>query len=879
MKQVAYFVLPQITNNMDLPQTKLSKREWDNLEIPVSASEKKILKLIHDGFSNINIVSNDHKSLYSFTKIERNESTEIMLYEKYFKETMSNSINKYGKTIETNNMYNIPNTNESRPNKGDQKSLKNADLIRIQNLDTTIKENKQYIFEFILVSLFHDLLKGIHKKTNIYTCHLYTIVQLRKSSIYNINKHVLGVMQPYLDYVADNTDATKMIRRSYEYIEQNNYLLKYQDNCLFQHQKDLFTQFSPQSDPTKFQPSLTLYTAPTGTGKTLSPIGLSNHYRIIFVCIARHIGLALAKSCISIEKKIAFAFGCNSKEDIRLHYFSAVEYTKHRKSGGIYKVDNSIGTNVEVIICDIHSYLIAMEYMLEFNDKQRIITYWDEPTITMDYETHHLHSTIQNNWIRNKIPSVVLSCATLPSENEMKPVYEAFYNKFETASIHYISSYDCRKSIPILNKQGRPVLPHYLYSNYDDLRKCLMYCRNNKTLLRYLDLQEVIKIILFVNEQHFLEKSLQINEYFGNYLEDINMNSVKCYYLDILLSVSKEQWGIIHSYFSGVHLSRFNGHIIKQNSLPTTIGSQPKNNTGLPISRTQSVSLHHSNVTKKENNTSGLLVTTSDAHTLTDGPTLFLCEDVNKIGMFYIQQTNIPDSVLDDVLHKVNKNDQIAREIQDLEQQIEAFEAKKNGTNNDNDKKKYKNSDHMTNESRKCQTQIDKLRKNIRIVSLDPVYLPNSVQHQQLWNYIGSINERSFVANIDEQSIRDIMALPIKNVLKILLLLGIGLFMEDTHIQYKEIIKRLAYNQQLYMIIASSDYIYGTNYQFCHGFIGKDLHNMTQQKTIQALGRFGRNNIQQDYTIRFRDDSLLYKLFEKQDTELETINICKLFGA
>ena len=99
MKQVAYFVLPQITNNMDLPQTKLSKREWYNLEIPVSASEKKILKLIHDGFSNINIVSNDHKSLYSFTKIERNESTEIMLYEKYFKETMSNSINKYGKTI------------------------------------------------------------------------------------------------------------------------------------------------------------------------------------------------------------------------------------------------------------------------------------------------------------------------------------------------------------------------------------------------------------------------------------------------------------------------------------------------------------------------------------------------------------------------------------------------------------------------------------------------------------------------------------------------------------------------------------------------------------------------------------------------------------
>jgi hypothetical protein len=161
---------------------------------------------------------------------------------------------------------------------------------------------------------------------------------------------------------------------------------------------------------------------------------------------------------------------------------------------------------------------------------------------------------------------------------------------------------------------------------------------------------------------------------------------------------------------------------------------------------------------------------------------------------------------------------------------------------------------------------------------LDPKYIPNSVQHQQLWNYLGNINERSFVSNIDEQSIRDIMALPIENTLKLLLLLGIGLFIEDAHVQYKEVIKRLAYEQKLYMIIASSDYIYGTNYQFCHGFIGKDLSNMTQQKTIQALGRFGRNNIQQDYTVRIRDDSILHKLFETQENDLESINMCKLFG-
>jgi hypothetical protein len=78
------------------------------------------------------------------------------------------------------------------------------------------------------------------------------------------------------------------------------------------------------------------------------------------------------------------------------------------------------------------------------------------------------------------------------------------------------------------------------------------------------------------------------------------------------------------------------------------------------------------------------------------------------------------------------------------------------------------------------------------------------------------------------------------------------------------------------MIIASSDYIYGTNYQFCHEIIGKDLVNMSQQKTIQALGRVGRNNVQQDYTARFRDDEIIYNLFRTQPVNIEADMMCKL---
>jgi hypothetical protein len=123
------------------------------------------------------------------------------------------------------------------------------------------------------------------------------------------------------------------------------------------------------------------------------------------------------------------------------------------------------------------------------------------------------------------------------------------------------------------------------------------------------------------------------------------------------------------------------------------------------------------------------------------------------------------------------------------------------------------------------------------------------------------------------------MALDVDNNKKILLLLGIGVFTDENtaNPKYMEIMKRLAYEQNLYLILASSDYIYGTNYQFCHGYIGKDLLKMTQQKTIQALGRIGRNNMQNEYTIRFRDDKMLHQLFTKQMENKEAIVMNKLF--
>jgi hypothetical protein len=813
---------------MDLKQSKLSLAEWQTSEKKVSDKEMTILKMITQGYHNTNIKHNENMSLFSFIKIEQSEEIEKFLFEKYFQEQCQTMIKKYGKGTPLQSI-------EFSEKASMSKTMKTADTIRLQNLDNHIKEHKSLIIEFLLLDLTLQLLKQISEKKPKYAFYLYTLLQLKKTSIHNINRFVIEFIDNIIEYSNSITKTSDIITNAYEFIERNKYLLKFQDSTLFPHQKRLFSVCKTRPDEAK----LILYAAPTGTGKTLSPLGLSEEYRIIFVCVARHIGLALAKSAISMEKKVAFAFGCETASDIRLHYFSAINYTKNRRSGGIGKVDNSVGDNVEIMICDVQSYLTAMHYMLAFNPAQRIITYWDEPTITLDAEDHPIHSVIHRNWAENQIPTMVLSCATLPSQEELQPVFADFRCKFaayssqgSVAQVYTITSTDCKKSIPILNKAGKCVLPHYLYEDYQELLECAEYCKENKTLLRYFDLRHIIMFIQYVNKEEYIGESLLIDNYFEGNITAITMDSLKEYYLELLLRVQEEDWPTMYAELSSMRKAKY------------------------------------------EN----ILFTTKDAYTLTDGPTIFLADDIDKIGTFYIQQSNIDASVFKNILSKIVRNGEIIQRIEQLEGAIDLKESKTvTSANGDKEKSAARESGRLSKESEAMSVEINKLRKEIRAVSLDPQYVPNTKPHQEKWTPSKSVHEDAFMANIGEEMAKEIMLLNIDNNLKVLLLLGIGVFVKEPSPSYMEIMKILADEQRLFIIIASTDYIYGTNYQFCHGIIGKDLTNMTQQKTLQAMGRIGRNNIQQDYTVRFRDDDMILGLFSKPDRNMEAENMCRLF--
>jgi hypothetical protein len=827
---------------MDLLQRKLTKSEWDSIEVPVSVDEQRIIELIRDGYANVHLKRNYTLSLLRHLKIPYTASISEYIYAQYLHPPIAKLYAKYKITM--------PAFMLQAGSASAGVVLKKADIIRFSTTEKQIHDHKEQMFEFVVLEFLENMLKMHTKKNKEWLFYYYTLQIITKYNIDLFNTQLLSVIVSLLAQFETEVDIPTLVGMSYELIERNENLLKYADETLYDHQKQLFTLCK------RAAPKLILYIAPTGTGKTLSPIGLSEGHRIIFVCAARHVGLALAKSAISAHKKVAFAFGCQSAEDIRLHYFAAKEYTKNKKSGGIGKVDNSVGDNVEIMICDIQSYLPAMFYMLAFNKKEQLIMYWDEPTITLDFcndtdaaqaeaDENPLHTIIKENWTKNLIPNIVLSSATLPRKEEISETISSFRARFASAQaeIHEIISYDCKKTIPMLNKEGFAEMPHYLSADYAEIKAIVEHTQNYKTLLRYIDLAEATRFILYINQNGFVKKTrYSLAAQFPS-ADAVSMANIKNYYLELLGSLNASDWS-----------AQIYPALMK---------------------------------TRKQKQISNINLVTSDAHTLTDGPTIFLADDVDKIAKFYIQSAAIPAQILKEIAAAIAFNTVINTKTAIMEKDFQ------DGTSKDAEKeKKMGDAERLNPEMKRLMQKIEDMKAQIRTVMLDAVYVPNTKDH--LYRHASNKKDSStnsaskpFTCDISEHNVEQIMLIDdIEDHWKLLLLMGIGVFSasvasfaktQNKSDRYTEIMKTLAQEQKLFMLIASSDYIYGTNYQFCHGYISKDLEQMSQEKCIQAMGRIGRNKLQHEYSIRFRENALIRRLFRKDGDKPEVKNMNRLF--
>ena len=146
---------------MDLKQRKLTKSEWDGIEIPVHKDELEILRLIVDGFSNVHLKVNKTDSIFTHLKIEYNTQIEEFLYAKFFADKIKTLVEKNSVPFihfgANPNLRRTKSQEAASEDNGDYYinvativKLRSIDQIRLSRLDSDSINNDTNMYEFVL---------------------------------------------------------------------------------------------------------------------------------------------------------------------------------------------------------------------------------------------------------------------------------------------------------------------------------------------------------------------------------------------------------------------------------------------------------------------------------------------------------------------------------------------------------------------------------------------------------------------------------------------------------------------------------------------------------------------------------------------------------
>jgi len=818
-----------------LQQTKLTKDEWDKIEKPIeSKKEKEILNMIQQGYEKENVTYNPFSTLRDFLNIQR--EYDVYIFDSILKERLEKIEKK------------VPLFSKNVKTKHKTKSISKADQIKIKNSLKLFEKKKSEgdIIEFVFLNELKHMAKVISKHKQDYGVQkkyihaLYNIHILHSMYQNAMNEALRGKIEELLKHRIGELHVDRLLSQVPTYLE-HNYIFNYCSYSLYSHQKDIFRIFKEK----KTQPKLVFYCAPTSSGKTLSPLALTQEYKVLFVCASKHIGLSLAKSAFYLQKKLGFAFGCHDVEQIRLNYNAVNSYIK---KGWREVPDHSDGKKVELMICDMLSFENAMRYMKAFNPLEKILLFWDEPTIGLDVESHPLHDQIKKNWELNQIPNLVFSCATLPKQDKIQGMVTSFETKFPGSYFEYIETHDQVTNLMIYDEFGNILMPHMYFEDHGEMCAFLEY--QGKKYYKFYNAGECATFLIYYDKKI---DPLFLGTHFPS-IEHYTIEHIKDKYVYCLKQISPEVW------------SNFRTNYLKLNPLKTT----PHDKIGTNL-------------------------TTNQASSLTNGPTLYISDQTENICKFLLHIAKMDPRIVEKMQEKIDFNvkisEQLTRKRKDYEDKIEKFK----------DNEKVMENMRFPPDIMDLHRDIEGLQHQLQDLKIDNVYKPNTRDHFNKWTRGNESSEYDesdvFTSHIGDTEVKDVMQLYTVHALyKILLLMGIGVFsneliqmekdnenkkthdIKEENNQYVEIMKQLAEQKALYLIIANSDYIYGTNYQFSHCYLGKDMQNLSQEKIIQCIGRIGRQDKNKHFSFRFRSKEHMKMLYEIPEHSIEANNMNDLFS-
>jgi len=258
---------------MDLSQRKLIKREWEGMEVPVNATEMRVLQMIVAGYDDPNINANPNQSLFSYLKTPISDGIHEYLYARFLAPDVSAIHKKYSQVdISGTN----PTTKSSyKPN--------SRDIIRIDRSAENLGGVKSVVFEFILIDNLKKLARYESKGDQSKVAHTwYSMNRILHNKIVHVNPVLLAVVRANLVRIEDGVSVRYLLRSAAKIMERNELVIECRDEALYDHQKqvyNIFRQNGGTATTTTIQPRPVPGT--DGHGKDHDPagvVGIVPHY-------------------------------------------------------------------------------------------------------------------------------------------------------------------------------------------------------------------------------------------------------------------------------------------------------------------------------------------------------------------------------------------------------------------------------------------------------------------------------------------------------------------------------------------------------------------------------------------------------------------------
>ena len=199
--------------------------------------EMRILRLIIDGFHDVNRVFNPHLSLISRLKITMTPEMEDYLFDEYFKKRVER-VMALGVGHFKSGAFEVKAKSK--------KTMKKVDLMRIQNMNTTFGGSGD-TYDHLIMDTIEALVTakpaaaggaGTAAGANEWMKHYYTLKLMLQKSVTDINSHIVDFANFVIDEYSADIEIAGFLRNAYRFIEQNENVFKYADFQLYDHQNN-----------------------------------------------------------------------------------------------------------------------------------------------------------------------------------------------------------------------------------------------------------------------------------------------------------------------------------------------------------------------------------------------------------------------------------------------------------------------------------------------------------------------------------------------------------------------------------------------------------------------------------------------------------------